>query len=114
MEYLGIFGVVALAMVWHLQGLPDELTKLKRRVAKSEKALSREMKGKGELHMSRLIGELKGKWCEIDSEDLEDEKVQICDVDEEWVKVIYQEKGTSSVQLIRIDSINSVKVLAEA
>lgn len=113
MGYLGLFGVIALVMVWRLQELPDELTKLKRRVVKSEKALSREMKNKGELHMSRLIGELKGKWCEIDSEDLIGEKVQVCDVDEEWVKVIIQEEGTSSVQLVRIDSIDSVKVLEE-
>ncbi len=107
MEYFGIFGVVAFVMVC---GISDELKKLKRKMAGVDKILSR-FKNKEEIHMSRLIEELKGRWCEIDSEDLLDEKVQVCDVDEEWVRV--RLKKDSAVQLIRIDSIDSVKILEE-
>ena len=70
--------------------------------------------------MSRLIKELEGKWCIIDSDDLDVEKVRVCDVDGEWVKVEYKEvqykKGAPEkvkTKLIRVDSIDSVEIAEE-
>ena len=72
------------------------------------------------VQMSRLIKELEGKWCIIDSDDLDVEKVRVCDVDGEWVKVEYKEvqykKGAPEkvkTKLIRVDSIDSVEIAEE-
>lgn len=114
MEGYTIFGVVAFVCVMYLYG---ELNKLKKTV---DRMKSRRKIEKGESkEMSRLIKELQGKWCMVESDDLDEEKVQICDVDEEWVKAMYIEKATKQEPerekyvLIRIDSIESVEILPE-
>lgn len=114
MEGYTIFGVVAFVCVMYLFG---ELNALKKKVER-KKYRGRTEKG-GLEEMSRLIKELQGKWCMVESDDLDVEKVKICDVDEEWVKAMYLEKATKQKPerekyvLIRIDSIESVEILAE-
>jgi len=114
MEYFTVFGVIAFVCVMHLFA---ELEELKRTVSKIN---HREKMGKGESEkMSRLFKELQGKWCVVESDDLDEEKVQICDVDEEWVKVMYMEKTAKNgpererYVLIRIDSVESVEILPD-
>lgn len=114
MEGYTIFGVIAFVCVMYLFG---ELNALKKNVQRMK---SRRKTEKGESEeMSRLIKELQGKWCMVESDDLDVEKVRICDVDEEWVKAMYMEKATKQEPerekyvLIRIDSIESVEILPE-
>lgn len=112
MEGYTIFGVVAFVCVMYLFG---ELKTLKKTV--------RRMNGRGKTEkgglqeMSRLIKELQGKWCIVESDDLDEEKVKICDVDEEWVKAMYIKKEAGQERekyvLIRIESIESVEILPE-
>ena len=54
---------------------------------------------------------------EIDSDELVMiKKVQICDVDEDWVKVMYKEDERKEgekekIKIIRVDSIDSIELL---
>lgn len=115
MEYLGLLGLVAFIYVMKLNGVPEEIAGLKRKVKKLEKNVFGNKEAK---NMSRLIEELQGKWCSIDSDELPMvEKVQVCDVDEDWVKVMYKEGGRKEekerIKIIRVDSIDSIELLEE-
>jgi len=115
MEYLGLLGLVAFIYVMKLNSVPEEIAGLKRKVKKLEKTVFGNKEAKS---MSRLIEELQGKWCEIDSDELMVEKVKVCDVDEDWVKVMYKEAGRKEgekekIKIIRVDSIDSIEVLEE-
>lgn len=111
MEYLGYFGLISFIVVL---GVSSRLDKLEKRV----NGIKRKEKGEREK-MSRLIEELQGKWCNMESDDLDEEKVQVCDVDGEWVKVMYKVAATKKEpekmvhKLIRVDSIESVEILPE-
>ncbi len=114
MEYLGLLGLVAFICVVKLNGVPDEIASLKRKVKKLEKNVFGNKEAK---NMLRLIEELRGKWCKIDSDELVMiKKVQICDVDEDWVKVMYKEDERKEgekekIKIIRVDSIDSIELL---
>ena len=114
MEYLGYFGLISFIIVL---GLSSRIDKLEKRIngLKRKEAKEKEEREK----MSRLIEELQGKWCNMESDDLDEEKVQVCDVDGEWVKVMYKVAATKKesekmvYKLIRVDSIESVEILPE-
>lgn len=117
MEYLGLLGLVAFIYVMKLNDVPEEISGLKRKTKKLEKTVFG-IGNKEAKDMSRLIEELKGKWCNVDSDELMEEKVQICDVDEEWVKVMYKEPGRKDggkekIKIIRVDSIDSIELIDE-
>lgn len=113
MEYFGLFAFVI--CLWLISEL-ENVKKMKRRLEILErKAADGTEAEKGE-EMSRLIEELKGKWCIMDAEDLDVEKVRVCDTDGEWVKVEYQKKGIKASEqtihkLIRISAIDSVEIM---
>lgn len=108
MEYLGLLGLVAFIYVMKLNGLPDEIASLQRKIKKLEKNVFGNKEAK---NMSRLIEELQGKWCKMDSDELMEEKVQVLDVDEDWVKVMYKEREKEKIKIIRVDDIDSIEVL---
>ncbi len=115
MEYFGVFAFIL--CIWLLAGPshPSNMKKLQRRVRALEKSDLYKKRTSEVADMSRLIEELKGKWCIVDSDELLTEKVRICDVDAEWVKIEYPEKKTEpeklTSKLIRIDSIDSIEIL---
>lgn len=113
MEY---FGLIAFIIAMCAISYAEKISKLEKKV----NSLKRAEKKKGEREkMSRLIEELQGKWCNMESDDLDEEKVQVCDVDGEWVKVMYKVAATKKEpektvhKLIRVDSIESVEILSE-
>lgn len=124
MEY---FGMVACVLLIMHSGIPAKVKKLERNIRVLERKLNEQSKlvgvtdaskSKEEKIMSRLLEECKGKRCIVDSDELEEENVFVCDVDEEWVKVEYKErkrKGEeeTKVMLIRTESITSVEILAD-
>lgn len=121
-EYFGLFAFMI--CIWILSGAshPVKVKKLQRRVEALERRTGQGVKDSESevVQMSRLIKELEGKWCIIDSDDLDVEKVRVCDVDGEWVKVEYKEvqykKGAPEkvkTKLIRVDSIDSVEIAEE-
>ena len=111
MEWIGFICLAILIMYSSYPGKVDELEKkLKKLNTKVEG------KGKGECEMSRIISELVGKQCKIDcEEDIPCEAVcSILDVDEEWVKCSYEDKKAGlQTQIVRIDSIDSIKIVSE-
>lgn len=112
MEYFSFFGIFSFILVLSCYSRVGKLEHSMRRIKR------RDAMQKGELEeMSRLIEELQGKWCIMESDDLDEEKVQVCDVDGEWVKVMYVEGATkkepekTKYVLIRVDSIERVEIL---
>lgn len=116
MEYLGLFAFIV--SLW-LCSYPGEIKKLKRRVETLERKAACGAENEEVADMSRLLEELKGKWCIMDADDLDEDRVRVCDTDGEWVKVEYKEKATrkeperTKTVLIRANSIESVEILKD-
>jgi hypothetical protein len=79
------------------------------------------LKGKrrGTSEMTKLISDLKGQSCIITCEELDTftgKKVriecEICDIDNEWVKVTFvNKKGISKTKIIRLENIYDIELL---
>lgn len=110
MEWIGL---CALALVLCYSAYPGKVNVLERKVKKLECKL------KGESEMSKLFSELVGKDCIIKSGEvleLGETKIvcKILDVDEEWVKLTYEEKKKGTItKILRIDTIDSVELVEE-
>jgi len=74
---------------------------------------------RGKSDMTKLISDLKGQKCIITCEELNPfsgKKVsiecEICDVDNEWVKVSFTDKkGVPKTKIIRLESIYDMELL---
>lgn len=123
-----IFFIIALLAICTSSSCEANVKKLERRVKKLEQEKRKrntEEKEKENKDMSKLINELVGKKCilyldenALDSMDslLDDElECEVIDVDEEWVKVVSEEKqkkeNVKITSLIRINNINGVKMV---
>lgn len=99
-----------------------KLSELEKKVKKYEKMLKvqklKKVK-KGEMDMSKIIGELVGKKCKLKIrdvyfEDYDKLECHILEVDEEWIKFTYiNKKKEVKTRIIRIDAVEHVDVLAE-
>lgn len=121
-----IFFIIALLAICTSSSCETKVKKLERRVKKLEQEKrNTEVKEKENEDMSKLINELVGKKCilSLDEDALDsmaswfDQELEceVIDVDEEWVKVDYEEKqkkeNVKITSLIRIDNINGVKMV---
>lgn len=108
MEY---FGLVAFILALACSSCPRKVKRLEAKIKKLEK------KQKGESIMSKLISELVGKQCRIKPDEeieLMDSWIQcqVLDVDDEWIKIRYEDKKKGVVtRLFRIENIDEVEVL---
>lgn len=108
MEYFGIFAFI---LVLAYSSYPGKVKRLEAKLRKVEK------KQKGDPVMSKLINELVGKQCRIKPDEeieLMDSWIQcdVLDVDDEWIKIRYEEKKKGVVtRLFRIENIGEVEVL---
>jgi len=117
MENFGVFAFIICLWILFGPSHPTNVKELQRRVEALEKKTAHGVKENEVVDMSRLLKELEGKWCIMDSDDLDEEKVRVCDVDEEWVKVEYKETQYKKnapekikTKLIRVSSIDSVEM----
>ena len=88
---------------------PKKVKRLEKEVAKLKKAQG------GNVEMSRLIEELKGKKCKLTDEDgIQNAWIYtVLDVDDEWVKVEYNDKKGNKIEIIRIENIGKVDLISE-
>lgn len=120
------FFIMVLLAICTSSSCEANVKKLERRVKKLEQEKrNTEVKEKENENMSKLINELVGKKCilSLDEDALDsmaswfDQELEceVIDVDEEWVKVDYEEKqkkeNVKITSLIRIDNINGVKMV---
>ena len=109
MEWTGYFGFIAFFIAIGLLADSGKVRKLERRI----KALERKQNGGEE--MSKLISELVNKECKM-MVDFEGELTKtlectVLDVDEEWVKIRYQNKKKEDVvKMIRIEKVLEVNL----
>lgn len=121
-----IFFIIALLAICTSSSCEANVKKLERRVKKLEQEKrNTEVKEKENKDMSKLINELVGKKCILYLDEnaldsiaglLDDElECEVIDVDEEWVKVVSEEKqkkeNVKITSLIRINNINGVEMV---
>lgn len=80
----------------------DRLNTLERKVKKLERNVN------GGSKMSGIIKDLIGMECTIDGDGFFSTRCTILDVDDEWVKLIVNEKKKDLTKIIRIDNIDSI------
>ena len=101
-------GWIALIVLLLYSSYPSKIRKLERNVKKLAK------KQKGDNTMSKIINELVGKTCKIQSEEDANIKCTIIDTDDEWIKIRHtQGKNIDSIKLIRVDSIKNIELISE-
>ncbi len=97
--------LVYFALIWLI--LFPGTDKLKKRVKALERQMKKKEKGKGK-YMSKMLEELKGKECTFEMEE-DDVTGVVLDVDDEWIKVEYEEKKEGKItEIIRIELIEKI------
>lgn len=103
-------------MIYYIQ-LPGDVKKLQRKVKKLETKLRQKDSKKEEKVVSKIIEQLVGETCVIQSEEdlfLTGETKMECkvlDADEDWIKISYvHKKQGTQTKIIRIDAIDSIEL----
>lgn len=111
MEWVGF---ACLAIMLCYSAYPGKVRKLESKVKKLQ------LKQKGVSGMSKIISELVGKNCIIETDEalqfVGDTKVKctVLDVDDEWMKFSYADKkGNVKTKIMRIDKIDGVELEEE-
>lgn len=86
-----------------------EITKQTRKVMIKLRRLKKKLKAK-ENNMAKLIDELIGKTCKIESHGI----VKVISADDEWIKYAYTDKrGIEHVAIERIENIDSIEIISD-
>ena len=107
MEWMGW---IVFAIVLCYASYPGRVRKLESKVKKLQ------TKQKGDVKMSKIISELIGKQCKIETEDIINGSIDctILDSDDEWVKLTYTDKKNNMfTKILRIEAINSIELKSE-
>lgn len=104
---MGVFGLIACIILLSYSSYPAKVKKLESKIKKLERNL------KGEKTMSKLLAELINKKCVlVTAGGFTKTEGIVLDVDDEWIKFSsIDKKGGSTIQVIRIDSIEKVDVV---
>lgn len=103
-----MIGFICIALILCYSSYPGRVRKLERRIR-----IVCNKNGENN-NMLKLINELIGKKCRMDTEDsLGSFDCDIIDVDDEWVKVKAYDKKNYKIKLIRILSINNIELINE-
>lgn len=115
-------GFIALMILIYCYSYPGRVQKLEKKVKKLEQSKNlwqRNKEEKEENKMSRLVQDLVGKKCRVETEDdtfvLAGSGLVVCDVldaDDDWVKLAYEDKKNGRItKLVRIDTIVTVDIV---
>lgn len=105
-------GWIALMILLFYSSYPKRVKRLERKVKKWRKQ-------QGGSTMSKIIHDLIGKRCKIQTEEgllagNGDFVCTVLEVDDEWIKYTYTEKkGNIKTKILRIDAIEKVELIAE-
>jgi hypothetical protein len=103
-----IFSIIAYTSY---AGLEPKIKRLNSKMRKLNKELE------GEVHMSKMISDLVGKKCVIGFYNVylavgKDKAFEVLEVDEEWVKLAYNDrKDQPQISIIRVEEIKSIELL---
>lgn len=110
MEWMGC---IAFIMAISYCGYPGRVNNLEGKIKRLER------KQRGNHEMSKLINELIGKTCKIQTNedsalDIDEIPCTVLDTDDEWMKITYtDEKNGQKTAVLRIDSIEKVELINE-
>lgn len=104
MEWIGW---VALAIIICYSSYPGKVRELEREVKRLK------INQKGDKKMSKIINDLVGKQCKIETEGLITNEAFNCTVlecDDEWIKILYTDKKNNVMtKILRIDAVHSIE-----
>ena len=105
-------GWIAMIMLLYYSSYPGKVNKLECKVKKLER------KQGGKSKMSKIINDLVGKNCKIESDnlsyDIENDTCMILEADDEWIKISYiDSKKVTITKILRIESIETVELINE-
>lgn len=83
----------------------EKIDKLERKIKHIERCNNR-----GNV-MSKVINDLVGMDCIIDSDDLYDEKCRIEDFDGEWIRLLVYGKKENKIIVVPIDTIEKFEIV---
>lgn len=83
----------------------EKIDKLERKIKHIERCNNR-----GNV-MSKVINDLVGMDCIIDSDDLYDEKCRIEDFDGEWIRLLVYGKKENKIIIVPIDTIEKFEIV---
>lgn len=83
----------------------EKIDKLERKIKHVERCNNR-----GNV-MSKVINDLVGMDCIIDSDDLYDEKCRIEDFDGEWIRLLVYGKKENKIIVVPIDTIEKFEIV---
>lgn len=105
MEWIG--WVVFIIILFYIS-YPGKVRKLESKVKKLQ------IKQKGDKKMSKIINDLIGKQCKIETEDLiinDNFDCTVLDCDDEWIKITYTDKKNNVMtKILKIDAIDSIEL----
>lgn len=108
MEWMGWFALI-IVLCW--TSFPGKTKQLEAKIKRLERKL------KGDNYMSKLINELVGKTCRLQTNgdstfDMDaDVNCTILDADDEWIKFTYADKkGNHKTVILRIDFIENIEL----
>ena len=109
LEWIGWFSLIILLCY---SSYPSKVKTLENKVKKLE------FKLRGDNYkMSKIINELKGKRCNIETDEIiinETFNCTILDTDDEWIKFTYTDKKNNLItKILRIEEINSIELMNE-
>lgn len=118
MEWAGWFSLILLICAINI---PGDVKKLKRRVRMMEIKLNQKQgKKEGGSRMSKIIEQLVGEECVIESDfavaltGSTKINCKVLEADEEWIKISYQDKKKGlCIKIMRIDAIESIEIKSE-
>lgn len=83
----------------------EKIDELERKVKRLERCMN------GGNEMSKLISELVGSDCLIDSDDLLSEKCRVEGFDGEWVKLLVYGKKQNKTIIVPVDTIEKFEIV---
>lgn len=108
LEWMGWFVFI---IVLCYASYPGRVRKLESKVKKLQ------IKEKGDKSMSKIINELVGKRCKIETEELvinDNFNCTVLECDDEWIKISYTDKKNNVItKILRIDNIDSIELKSE-
>ena len=107
MDWLGWASVSICILIGYYSSYPRKVKKLEGELKKLKRNQM------GETKMSKILTELIGKDCIIETDCTVDFQCTVMDVDEGWIKIMYMDKDVQKIKVLRIESIQNVELNSE-
>ena len=104
MEWIGWVILIIIICYWPYRGKAKKLVSELKKLIRNHKE---------ETEISKILTELIGKDCMIETDCTVDFQCTVMDIDDEWIKIMYMDKDVQKIMVLRIESIGNIKLASE-